>query len=195
MKEVFHVGNKNELHPALKTFINGIEQVVEQGETEEVTTEKVAALMGKFLQEPAAIPENMKKPNSEKYTLYPLYIDEENRFSIASAVWDVGQSTPIHDHQTWGVIGIVQGKEDEVHYTIPTNGNPPELLERRVLQAGDVAVCCTSDQDIHQVSCASTIPCVGIHVYGANIGEIPRYMYDAATGEKKQVVTSWDPVS
>lgn len=182
------------MSPALEKFVQGIEQIIQAETDEHIITKQVAALMESFLQDESAIPENMKQPNPNKYTLYPLYIDSGNRFSIASAVWDVGQATPIHDHQTWGVIGIVQGAENEVHFSIPAVGKQPEQLEKRVLKTGDVAICCMTDQDIHQVSCASSVPCVGLHVYGANIGEIKRYMYDAKTGERKEAVTAWDPI-
>lgn len=182
------------MSPALEKFVQGIEQIIQAETDEHIITKQVATLVESFLQDKSAIPENMKQPNPNKYTLYPLYIDPENRFSIASAVWDVGQATPIHDHQTWGVIGIVQGAENEVHFSIPGVGKQPEQLEKRVLKTGDVAICCTTDQDIHQVSCASSVPCVGLHVYGANIGEIKRYMYDAKTGERKETVTAWDPI-
>ena len=64
----------------------------------------------------------------------------------------------------------------------------------RELHTGDVAVCCTSDQDVHEVACASNVPTVGIHVYGGNIGELERHVYDKTTGEEKTVVTAWDPV-
>lgn len=150
------------MSPALEKFVQGIEQIIQAETDEHIITKQVAALMESFLQDESAIPENMKQPNPNKYTLYPLYIDSGNRFSIASAVWDVGQATPIHDHQTWGVIGIVQGAENEVHFSIPAVGKQPEQLEKRVLKTGDVAICCTTDQDIHQVSCASSVPCVGL---------------------------------
>ena len=35
--------------------------------------------------------------------------------------------------------------------------------------AGQVTVCCTTDDDVHQVRCGGVSPVVGIHVYGADI--------------------------
>lgn len=183
-----------EMNPLLGKFIADVAQLVKEEKDEQIVTKKVAKRMEQFLDEKAVIPEAFKQPNPDKYTLYPLYIAPDNSFSIASAVWDVGQSTPVHDHGTWGVIGIVQGKEDEVHYEVSTKGEPLKKLMHRELHTGDVAVCCTSDQDVHQVSCASQVPCVGIHVYGGNIGEMKRHVYHPKTSEKRAVVTAWDPV-
>lgn len=183
-----------EMNPLLGKFVEDVAKLVKVEKDEQIVTQKIAKRMEQLLREGDAIPEAFKQPNPHKYTLYPLYIAPDNSFSIASAVWDVGQSTPVHDHGTWGVIGIAQGKEDEVHYELSKNGGPLKKIMHRELHAGEVAVCCTSDQDVHQVSCASQVPCVGIHVYGGNIGEIKRHVYQPNTSEKKAVVTAWDPV-
>lgn len=185
--------NSVKLHPELKDFISYIEMLVLSQEDEYSITEKVAERMKEIMDKDGVIPEGFKKPNATKYTLYPVYVDPENRFSIASAVWDVGQSTPIHNHGTWGVIGILQGAENEIQYKIQT-GTAPVKISEKTLEKGDVVVCCTSDQDIHKVSCASTDPCVGIHVYGGNIGELERRVFDDTTGVEKKVVTAWDPI-
>ena len=159
-----------EMNPLLGKFIADVAQLVKEEKDEQIVTKKVAKRMEQFLDEKAVIPEAFKQPNPDKYTLYPLYIAPDNSFSIASAVWDVG------------------------HYEVSTKGEPLKKLMHRELHTGDVAVCCTSDQDVHQVSCASQVPCVGIHVYGGNIGEMKRHVYHPKTSEKRAVVTAWDPV-
>src|SRR5699024_174116 len=102
-------------------------------------------------------------------------------------------STPIHNHGTWGVIGLIQGREYEVHYD-PLPEGAPTKIEERFLNKGEVMICCTTDKDVHEVSCASNIPTVGIHVYGDNIGKIERQVYDKDTGHVKRVITSWDSI-
>ncbi|MFS0576400.1 hypothetical protein AB1K83_12245 [Sporosarcina sp. 179-K 3D1 HS] len=184
---------QEQMHPKLRSFIEDIESIINENNTEQVTTQKVSDFMKVLLEDDSIIPPNYKIPNPNKYTLFPVYIDPRNRFCIASAVWDVGQSTPIHDHGTWGVIGIVQGEELEIHYEMDSDNKLVPVSER-IFAKGDTAVCCTSDRDLHKVQCISPIPCVGIHVYGGNIGVIERHMYDTQTGEKMTVVTSWDAI-
>ncbi|MEH7346622.1 hypothetical protein V7122_22500 [Bacillus sp. JJ1532] len=186
--------NSLKMHPELIEFIEYIDMLVKNTkETEVSITQKVAVRMKEIMFMDEVIPEIYRKPNPDKYTLYPVYVAPDNSFSIASAVWDVGQSTPIHNHGTWGVIGIVQGGEHEIHYEVTTGAAPVKISEQ-TLEKGDVVVCCTSDQDIHKVSCATKEPCVGIHVYGGNIGEIERRVFDPLTGVDTIVVTAWDPV-
>ena len=122
-----------------------------------------------------------------------VWVAPDGAFSIAAAVWNVGQVTPVHDHGTWGVIGIYGGVEHEIRYRLAAQPGPGRLslLSERDIAAGQVIVCCTSDQDIHRVSCGSNVPCVGIHVYGADIGTIPRHVYDPETGQARTFVSAW----
>ncbi|MEH7524207.1 hypothetical protein V7149_13135, partial [Bacillus sp. JJ1503] len=79
------------------------------------------------------------------------------------------------------------------HYDV-SSGTAPVQINEQILKKGNVVVCCTSDQDVHKVSCATDEPCVGIHVYGDNIGEIERRVFDPDTGRSKKVITAWDPI-
>src|SRR5690625_4994492 len=107
-----------EMHPRLREFVAFVDEVVKQKEPEEVTTKKIAERLQELIKDDTVFPDAYKQPNPEKYTLYPVYVAPDDSFCIASAVWDVGQSTPIHDHGAWGVIGLIQGAEDEVHYDV-----------------------------------------------------------------------------
>lgn len=150
--------------------------------------------MQQLLQKDDFLPSQYRQPQS-KYALYPLHVAVDESFSIAIVVWDVGQSTPIHDHGTWGVIGVVQGTEHEIQYAPPSSEGEALMVRRdHYLQEGEVDICCSSEQDIHKVECASPQPCVGIHVYGGNLGKIERHTYDPLTGAKKGAVTPWVPV-
>src|SRR5690625_3060955 len=137
-----------EYHPELKSFIIDLDQIVKQGGTEVDITQKVADRLEKMLEfKDEILLEKFKQPNPEHYVMYPVFVAPDNSFSIASAVWDVGQTTPPHDHGTWGVIGIVQGTEHEIKYTPVDDGTKIIREGDSLLKAGEVEICCTSDQD------------------------------------------------
>jgi predicted metal-dependent enzyme (double-stranded beta helix superfamily) len=122
----------------------------------------------------------------------PLHVAADGSFSIACAVWNVGQKTPVHGHETWGVVGIHSGVEREVGYVKPVR--PDEPLQGRPAadwHPGEVTVCCTTDDDVHMVECGSDVPCVGIHVYGSDIGTLRRRSYDPVTGKVSWFVSAW----
>src|SRR5690606_19230121 len=62
------------------------------------------------------LPAAMAQPHADRYQQYLLYGDPLERFSVVSFVWGPGQSTPVHDHTVWGVIGVLRGSEISAPY-------------------------------------------------------------------------------
>lgn len=180
------------LHPAVETFVHAVEEIVVRGGTEQEITAEVAEHLRPLVAHGVDIvPEAYRQPREDMYAMYPLYVAPDHSFCVAAAVWGIGQVTPIHDHGTWGVIGIVDGVEHEARFAFPQGGRAPAFLGEHDLVPGDVDVCCTSDQDIHRVSCEGDRPTVALHVYGGDIGTIERRAYDPDTGEVKMFQSRW----
>lgn len=176
----------------LRSLIRLVDGAVEAGGTEQVITRNVAAGLRSWLAAGPLLDIDYRRPDPDRYVLHPLHVDAGGRFSIASAVWNVGQCTPVHGHETWGVVGIYSGVEHEVSYVKPrSEGTAPVEAETADWKRGDVTVCCTTDDDVHRVSCVGEEPCVGIHVYGADIGTLRRRSYDPVDGSVTWFVSSW----
>ncbi len=166
--------------------------LVHQISDERELTRQVAERLTALLSDGLTLPPEFTRPNPDRYVMYPLYVADDGSFSIASAVWNVGQDTPVHGHETWGVVGIHSGVEREVRYQKPAAKDIPLTAEdANDWGPGQVAVCCTKDDDVHMVSCGSDVPCVGIHVYGADIGTLQRRSYDPKTGGVQWFVSTW----
>jgi predicted metal-dependent enzyme (double-stranded beta helix superfamily) len=90
-----------------------------------------------------------------------------------------GQATPIHDHVTWCVFGVIQGTEHEERYVLRDDG----WLEQdgaSVNVTGDVAGLAPPG-DIHRVHNAGAETAISLHVYGTDIsrlGSSVRRVYD-----------------
>ena len=54
--------------------------------------------------------------NPDHYARNAIFIDENDTMSLFALVWLPGQGTPIHDHGTWGVVGIVEGVMSESNF-------------------------------------------------------------------------------
>ncbi len=177
--------------PGWGPFIAEVEQLVAEHRDEVGTVSAVAERLRALMNGGAPdVPVAFRQPQEDRYAMYPLHVAADRSFSIAVAVWGVGQSTPIHDHGAWGVVGVVSGVEHERRYRVGAGG-PPAMVEERDLRPGDVVVCCTSDADVHAVSCAGDVDVVAIHVYGTDIGTAVRHSYDPATGERRDFVSPW----
>lgn len=182
-------------HPDLKRFIREVYDLVQQKKDEETTTKEILQLMKPLLTTEGIIDEKYMQPGQDSDRLYKLYVAPDESFSIGSAVWDKGQCTPIHDHGTWGVIGVIQGVEIETHYHRPKENKigPLKSKEVHILKKGEALICCTSDEDVHDVRSGYVgEPCVGLHVYGGDIGKIKRNVFNPITGEKSEMITPWD---
>jgi predicted metal-dependent enzyme (double-stranded beta helix superfamily) len=107
----------------------------------------------------------------DTYRQHLLHVSRDRRLSVVALVWLPGQSTPIHDHVSWCVVGVYRGVEREVHYRLV------ERDEERLLvpvgefeaRAGHVEALVPPAENIHSVMAAGEGKTISIHVYGADI--------------------------
>ena len=178
--------------PEVAAFARTVQALVGRGLDERALTAAVQTELSALLAAGFELPESKTRPDPDRYVMYPLHVASDGSFSIASAVWNVGQGTPVHGHETWGVVGIYAGVEVETRYEKPTTPDLPLVVDGNdEWAAGQVTVCCTTDDDVHQVRCGGDRPVVGIHVYGADIGTLPRRSYDPQTGAVHWFVSTW----
>lgn len=178
--------------PAIAALARTVEDLIARGLDEQALTAAVRTELEAALAAGFELPADQVRPDPVRYVMYPLHVAADGSFSIASAVWDVGQGTPVHGHETWGVVGIWSGIEVETRYAKPTEPDVPLVSEGTdEWSAGQVTVCCTTDDDVHQVRCGGDQPVIGIHVYGADIGTLPRRSYEPETGAVHWFTSRW----
>ena len=175
----------------MRTFIQDVERVVASTSDEHEIAARVADLMSALLAGGYRLPPELTRASPDRHLTYPIHIAPDESWSMASVVWDVGQRTNVHSHETWGVVGIYAGVEYEMRYLKPTASGPLTPAGESRWTRGQVTVCCTTD-DVHAVAAVGTKPTIGIHVYGGNIATIRRRSYDIATGEAQWFTSGWD---
>lgn len=135
------------------------------------------------------LPDSHAAPDATRYRQYLLHLDPEARFSVVSFVWGPGQSTPIHDHTVWGLIGVLRGAEISERFERRAAGL--HWLDTDRIEAGQVEAVSPSVGDIHRVTNAfADRVSISIHVYGADIGAVQRHIFDAA-GEARSFVSGY----
>jgi predicted metal-dependent enzyme (double-stranded beta helix superfamily) len=146
---------------------------------------QAADALGRLVRLRSWLPPAYARPHAQYYRQLLLYRDPESRFSIVSFVWGPGQRTPIHDHQVWGLVGILDGAEYSQSYRPHPLGEERALVSdgsAKRLQAGAVEILSPAEGDIHMVYNAfDDRTSVSIHVYGADIGSVERWVYPADT--------------
>jgi predicted metal-dependent enzyme (double-stranded beta helix superfamily) len=179
----------------LEAFIADVASVVDSTDDEHEITELVAERLSALLAGGYRLPPELTRPSNERHVNYPLYIAPDDSWSLACVVWNTGQRTTVHSHETWGVAGIYSGVERELRYLKPATDESGVALTpagEQEFKRGQVTVCCTTDDDVHSVVAVGDEPTVGIHVYGGNIGTISRRSYDPATGSVEWFTSGWD---
>jgi 3-mercaptopropionate dioxygenase len=178
----------------LGTFIHDVGLVVGDTDDQYEITERITPLLSALLAGGYRLPPEFVRPSPDRHLNYPLYIAPDDSWCLVSVVWNIGQRTPVHGHETWGVVGIYSGAEREIRYLKPgaADAGPLTPAGERVWRRGQVTVCCTTDDDVHSVVAEGDEPTIGIHVYGGNIGTLNRPAYDPATGAVQWFVSGWD---
>jgi 3-mercaptopropionate dioxygenase len=141
------------------------------------------------------LPDAFAQPHPDRYQQFLLHADSQQRFSIVSFVWGPGQSTPIHDHTVWGLIGVLRGAEIAQSHRIHPDGSLTEDGAPQRLERGAVEAVSPRIGDIHRVSNAfGDRTSISIHVYGGNIGAVTRSVYagkPAASASRKTFVSGY----
>jgi predicted metal-dependent enzyme (double-stranded beta helix superfamily) len=141
-----------------------------------------AQALGQLVARDDWLPAAYTRPHPLHYQQYLLHADAGGRFSIVSFVWGAGQATPIHDHDTWGAVGMLRGAETSQPHAADGITPPRPLGPPHRLLPGMVEMVGPDVGDIHKVANAGAGVSVSIHIYGTNIGTHPRRVYPAAGG-------------
>lgn len=160
------------------------------GSTEEPMVGHARELVADLVAVDDWLPDWCAEPDPQTYRQFLLHCDPLERFSVVSFVWGPGQQTPVHDHHTWGVIGVLRGAETDLAFDV-SDGSVVAGTESH-LNPGDLGVVSPTVGDVHQVSNAhDNQVSISIHVYGANIGRVERHVFDPVTGQAKPFVSSY----
>jgi predicted metal-dependent enzyme (double-stranded beta helix superfamily) len=175
----------------LRDFVVAVTREVAVDATESQRLEAVRGHLATLVSRDDWLPDELAQPHPQHYRQYLLHADPLERFSVVSFVWGPGQHTPVHDHTVWGLIGMLRGIETAQPCFIDAQGRLQPQGEALTLHPGQVAAVSPTLGDIHRVSNAfSDRTSISIHVYGANIGAVNRWVY-AEDGSPKPFVSGY----
>ena len=145
-------------------------------------TPSIARVLQPLLGDPRLLTPEQRQPDPERYRQHVLHVEETGAFSIVALVWLPGQCTAVHDHVSWCVIGVHQGRELERNYRLIRESADEYLLPlgECVHRAGSVAAL-EPPGDIHTVVNPGPELAISIHIYGADVrtlGTSIRCRYD-----------------
>jgi predicted metal-dependent enzyme (double-stranded beta helix superfamily) len=182
------------MHPtgALHVFILGVDEALRAGGHQEpIFLPQIAELMRRLIARDDWLAPAFAQPHPHYYQQHLLYADPAERFSVVSFVWGPGQSTPIHDHTVWGVIGMLRGVELAERFVVEPGRPPLPVGGVERLEPGSVSCVSPLLGDVHRVRNAfDDRVSISIHAYGGNIGTIQRHVF-TPQGECKGFVSGY----
>lgn len=165
---------RNMAHPALAAFFGQMDRLV----ADERDARTLAGVTGGYLKQllrcPDFLEERFTRADGEEYAQHIVHVHEKGKYSLVSLVWLPGQSTPVHDHISWCVVGVLSGQERETSYSLCGPPDRPWLAARAQIdhQAGDVCLLVPPRDDIHRVWNPTENVSISLHVYGADIAAL-----------------------
>ena len=99
--------------------------------------------------------------------------------TLLKVCFPAARRTPPHDHGTWAAILLLSGEEKNTLYRVE---------DGRLRKASEVTVKPGSVLGMradtpHVAECVGNAPTIGLHVYGGDIFELPRRIWDPQTLE------------
>jgi predicted metal-dependent enzyme (double-stranded beta helix superfamily) len=157
--------------PGLDELVAGVRAVVGRHADWQQTARLVAGELADHLPTAEILPPEQRIGDPQRYASHVLYTERGGTFSIVALVWRPGQVTPIHDHVTWCVFGVIQGVEHEELFTLDDERGCLVEAGTSTNEPGSVSGFAPPG-DIHRVRNVGDDTAISIHVYGTDVSRI-----------------------
>ena len=161
--------------PVLTDLIAAVRRATDQRADWTRTADLVAGELRTHLPGPDILTPAQRLGDPDRPAGHVLHAEPDGAFSILGLIWRPGQTTRIHDHITWCVVGVLAGTEYEDLYDVDLNH-----VGTRENHVGDVSGFAPPG-DIHRIRNAGTTTAISLHIYGTDItriGSSARRYYD-----------------
>lgn len=174
---------------ALEDFIADLARITREETSPHTITERVAPLLGRLVKNPAAVPAQYRTAPAGQRGRYMLY--RAAAFNVTSVIWRPGDRVAAHNHETWGVIGVVDNEIEETRYAVhERSGGSPRLAVVRHMRHGPGAVSrLVPGDEIHAMHNPTPKDTLEIHVYGKELVGLRRRTW-AADGQEAPLVSA-----
>ena len=133
-----------------------------------------------------------RRSDPSHYARNLVHAAADGSLALFALVWEQGQWTPVHDHGTWGVVGVVEGMLVEQAY-MRRDPNPQEARDAGIdlvrgglvlLPPGAVSTFVPNPDHIHMTGVPpGEARTISLHLYGRMLSSF--HVYDLATGTRR----------
>jgi len=122
---------------------------------------------------------------------FNYYRNPDTSLHIYSVLFRPEFPTPVHDHVTWGLIGVYSGTQRTTRYrreddgAIPGHCHITEVADELLTHGATYPL--LPPDDIHRIEVVSAEPGLSVHVLGADLNRQRRRIFDVAAGRCEEV--------
>jgi 3-mercaptopropionate dioxygenase len=173
---------------SLENFIADLDRITRAETSPEKIVSEAKPLMVRLVSNPDCIQPNFKKRAAATYGRYMLH--RAPRFNVTSVVWGSGDTAKAHNHDTWGIVGVVANELQETRFRRRDDGSKEGYAELEITgvnrnKAGMVSTLVPPSNDIHEMLNVTQKNTVEIHVYGKDLANMQRLQFDVARNAVK----------
>jgi len=152
--------------PALTDLITAVRYVIAMRADWARTAILIADQLRAHLPGPGILTPSQRRGQPGRPVGHLLHAEPDGTFSILGLVWRPGQSTRIHDHITWCVVGVLHGIEHEELFD--ESLNPAGVRDNHSGEVSGFA----PPGDIHRIRNTGARTAISLHIYGTDITRI-----------------------
>ena len=178
---------------SLQDFIEDLDRITRAETSQKKIVAEAKPLLAKLIQERDCIDARYRRRGATAYGRYMLH--RAPLFNVSSVVWGPGDNAKAHNHDTWGLVGVIENEIQETRFRRNDDGREAGYADLEVTgvlnnKAGMVSCLVSPDDDIHEMNNVTDRDTVEIHVYGKDLTDMPRSRFDTVTKGVKTFASS-----
>jgi predicted metal-dependent enzyme (double-stranded beta helix superfamily) len=121
------------------------------------------------------------------YARHTIASDPANRFTLVSIVWNPGQLSPPHAHETWCAYAVVENALTETLYDFDAGTRRAITRGDALREPGYACFARPGLEQIHRLGNAGDVRAISLHAYGvesARVGTHVNRLMDVAERER-----------
>ena len=177
---------------SLEDFVQDMQGLVASQPDQAKLFDRGSTYLERLINNPDALPEEFRRPsgNGRRANHGSYALHRSDGLFVSAVVWGPGDRVGPHDHQTWGMIGVMGNAIEETRFRRVDDGEREGYarLERdrtTLVKPGDISLLVPDVDEIHSMLNESDRATYEIHVYGKDLVGLNRCAYNLETGQIK----------
>jgi predicted metal-dependent enzyme (double-stranded beta helix superfamily) len=173
---------------SLHQFIKDLDSITSRYKEPDKIVAVAKPLLAELVRDADCVEPQFKKHGGKTYGRYMLY--RAPRFNVTTVVWGPGDGAKAHNHDTWGLVGVIENELQETRFERRDDGRKEDYAELAITgvnqnKAGMVSTLLAPNDDIHEMLNVTQKNTVEVHVYGKDLANMQRLQFDVANKRVK----------